>query len=103
MHAHCYLRHSVYWVCRSRAPAGEADPPPEPGDKPFLCPACRAKRRAAWLNGPQSLVVNPDEVAQQYLQRWTQTRKSGGSITDYAELAAPSGTASEAGLQTAGA
>ena len=59
--------------------------------RPFLCSACRYKRKTARLKEPVPLISNSDTVAQLYLKRWAEMRRSGINVgvDNFAELVAP--------------
>ena len=78
-------------ACRKQSQADEPEPVPGTSRRPYLCPVCKYKRKAARLKEPVPLIRNSDTVAQLYLKRWAELRKNGVRISsdNFAELVAP--------------
>ena len=77
---------------RKIAEAAAEQPLPGTSQRPYLCGRCKYLRKQARNREPVPLIANPEPVAQLYLKRWAELRKTGvmAGVDNFAQLGAPS-------------
>ncbi|KAK9815173.1 hypothetical protein WJX73_009704 [Symbiochloris irregularis] len=66
--------------CRKAGPPLEDLQTQNSPHKTWMCPTCRTAARAAHKHGPESILLEPDENAANYLQLWTLARRHGADL-----------------------